>query len=194
MNRQLPARARLLAAAISLVPGILAGCKHAQPLPAPAEFTPARYLGTWHEVARLPVFYQPDDTMATATYGPTAIPGRVSVLNQAYDRRAKPLNNISAHADLAPGQPPGRFKVKFPGIPAFVAGFSGPNYYVIHVDKDYRHAIVGVPSRNALWILSREVPISRKELDSLVERAKSAGFATDKLIIAPWPKPLPRRD
>lgn len=168
--------------------GALSCCTHAQPLPSVARFEPARYLGSWYEVARLPVFYQPDNTMAKATYGATDKPGRVSVFNESFDLQGKPLKNIRGVADLAPGAPPGRFTVRFPGVPSLVAALTGPNYYVIHVDADYQHAIVGLPSRKCLWILSRQAPIPQKDLEALIAKAKEAGFATDKLIIAPWPK------
>ena len=174
-------------AAAGLVLAAAAGCRHASPLPEPNEFTPARYLGTWYEVARMPAFFQPDETLAVATYEATAKPGRISVLNRSYDRQARPLKSIAGHADLMPGRPHGRFVVKFPGVPSLVAAFSGPNYWVIHVDPEYRRAIVGVPSRKYLWILSREASIPKAELDELVARARAAGFATDKLIVAPWP-------
>ncbi len=172
-----------------LVTGLSAGCRApGPPLPAPAAFVPDRYLGTWYEVARLPVFYQPDDTLAQATYGPTAVAGRISVVNRSFDRQATPLKSISGCADLAPGDPPGRFTVRLRGIPSLVARFTGPNYHVIHVDAGYRHAIVGLPSRKALWILSRHVPIPRAELDGLIARAKAAGFDTERLLVAPWPE------
>jgi apolipoprotein D and lipocalin family protein len=171
-----------------MVAGMFGGCRKSPPLPAPSEFVPERYLGTWYEVARLPVFYQPDDTMAQATYGATPIPGRITVFNRSFDRDANPLKSISGYAELAPGDPPGRLTVRFPGVPSLVATFTGPNYYVIYVDREYRHAIVGIPSRKALWILSRQAPIPRTELDDLIGRAAAAGFDTERLIIAPWPK------
>lgn len=165
----------------------LVSCQSRQPLPRPAEFDAARYLGEWHEVARLPVFYQPDETLAKATYGAGPKPGEVTVFNQSFDRNGQPLKSIRGTATQEKEPPPGRFKVKFPGIPSLVAAFSGPNYHVLYVDKNYRTAVVGVPSRKALWILSREAHLPKAELDELIAFAKSAGFDTEKLIIAPWP-------
>ncbi len=63
-----------------------------------------------------------------------------------------------------------------------------PNYHVLHVDKDYRYAVVGVPDRKSLWILAREVPISKETFDSLREIAQKSGFDVSKLIVAPWDK------
>lgn len=174
----------LLSALIALV---FAACQSRPPLPRPAQFEASRYLGEWYEVARLPVFYQPDGTLAKATYGPGAKPGEVSVFNQSFDSNGQPLKSIRGTANLEKSPPPGRFTVKFPGIPSLVAAFSGPNYHVLHVDKNYRTAVVGIPSRKALWILSREPRLPEGKLDELIAVAKAAGFDTERLLIARWP-------
>lgn len=177
--------------AILLLPLALAviftACQSHPPLPSPASFEASRYLGEWHEVARLPVFYQPDGTLAKATYGPGAKPGEVTVFNQSFGANGQPLKSIRGTATLEKSPPPGRFTVKFPGIPGFLAAFSGPNYHVMEVDKDYRTAVVGIPSRKALWILSREPRLPKGELDKLIALAKSAGFDTERLLVARWP-------
>jgi apolipoprotein D and lipocalin family protein len=155
------------------------------PLPHPEKFEPARYLGFWHEIARLPAPFQPDDTLATAEYRSAGPEGRITVKNTNYDKEGQVISTIDGQADLVAGNPPGRLSVRFGPMPA-----GAPNYYVIHVDKEYRYAVVGVPSRKSLWILSRDVPVSKEQLDELVGIAKKAGFDTTKLIVAPWKKPV----
>jgi apolipoprotein D and lipocalin family protein len=181
----MPPRLLLLVVACLLAPATAAVAADPPPLPHPPTFEPARYLGTWHEAARLPAAYQPDNTLATAEYASTETPGRITVKNRAYSADGSLVTTIDGVADLAPGNPPGRLSVRFGPMPA-----GAPNYYVMHVDKDYTHAVVGVPARNALWILSREVPVPKAKLDELIGIAKKAGFDTAKLIIAPWKKPV----
>ncbi|MFM7182579.1 MAG: lipocalin family protein [Verrucomicrobiales bacterium] len=166
---------------------VFSACQSHPPLPRPSQFDAPRYLGEWYEVARLPVFYQPDGTLAKATYSPGGKPGSVTVFNESFDTTGRPLNSIRGTAVLEKSPPKGRFTVKFPGVPAIVAAFSGPNYHVIYVDKDYRTAVVGVPSRKALWVLSREKHLPKSKLQELILLAKSAGFDTEKLLIADWP-------
>jgi apolipoprotein D and lipocalin family protein len=171
-----------------LVPALVfCGCQSHPPLPRPAGFEATRYLGEWYEVARLPVFYQPDGTLAKATYGPGGKPSEVTVFNESFDQAGRPLKSIRGTATMEKNPPPGRFTVKFPGIPSLVAAFSGPNYHVLHVDKNYRTAVVGVPSRKALWILSRDRHLPEKELAGLVKLAADAGFDTENLLVARWP-------
>jgi apolipoprotein D and lipocalin family protein len=177
---------RLLIIAASLLLSCTAAPAAEPPLPHPATFDPARYLGFWHEAARLPTAVQPNNTLATAEYTKTESPGRITVKNRAYTADGSLVTTITGEADLVPGDPPGRLAVRFGPAPAG----GEPNYYVMHVDKDYTHAVVGVPSRNALWILSRTVPVPKEKFDELIRIAQKAGFDTDKLIIAPWKKPV----
>lgn len=176
---------------VSFLTGLLAlafsACQSTKPLPHPQSFEPNRYLGSWYEIGRLPVFYQPDHTLARAEYGPGGKPGEVSVFNQSFDRAGKPLKSIRGTATLEDGPPPGRFTVRFPGVPSLVAAFSGPNYHVIHVDKEYRTAVVGIPSRKALWILSRDPRLPEAKRAALIAIAREAGFDTDRLILSTWP-------
>jgi lipocalin len=107
----------------------------------------------------------------------------VTVKNTAIDKTGKKLADIAGQARIADGGPPGRLLVSFgPVLP------ETPNYDVIHVDEQYRYAVVGVPDRKSLWILAREVPIAEATLNSLREIARKAGFDVTKLLIAPWDK------
>lgn len=154
-----------------------------EPLPFVRDFDPGRYLGIWHEVARLPTAIQPPGTLAKAEYTAGKEEGSVKVKNTAFDKRGKKLSDIEGKAKLAEGDPPGRLLVSFgPVLP------EAPNYHVMHVDKDYRYAVVGVPDRKAMWILAREVPVAAETLDRLREIGRKAGFDVDKLLIAPWDK------
>ncbi|MFN0127377.1 MAG: lipocalin family protein [Verrucomicrobiales bacterium] len=151
------------------------------PLPFVRDFKPERYLGKWYEVARLPTPIQPAGTLAVAEYAAGKEPGQVTVKNTAFDKGGKKLAEIAGQAKLADGDPPGRLLVSFgPVMP------TTPNYHVIHVDEDYRYAVVGVPDRKSLWILAREVPIGEEPLKSLREIAQKAGFDVTKLVVAPW--------
>ncbi len=162
------------------------GCASRRDLPRPASFDASRYLGRWFELARLPVFYQPADALAVAEYGESPRSDVVTVHNRSVSRDGEILNEIVGKATAAKGPPPGRFIVSFPGIPAIVASLAGPNYHVVWVDEGYTRAIVGNPARSNLWILSRKAPLPDAELQSLIQRAREAGFNADRLIIAPW--------
>ena len=150
-------------------------------LPSPDNFHPEKYLGKWYEIARMPTSMQPDDTLATAEYIAGDETGIVMVRNTAYSSKGSPLSAIEGSAELVSGRPLGRFRVSFgPVLP------ENPNYYVIHVDRDYQHAVVGVPDRKSLWVLARKAPVSQKKVNALLKIAEKAGFDVSNLIVAQW--------
>ena len=110
-------------------------------LPYPQRFEPSRYLGKWYEVARLPTPVQPNDTLATAEYTLGQREREIMVKNTAYNADGKAIVSIEGKARLLADDPP-RLIVGFGPVTP-----KRPNYYVMHVDDDYQHAVVGTPDR-----------------------------------------------
>ena len=79
-----------------------------KPLPSPAEFEPARYLGKWFEVARLPTPSQPEGSVAIAEYSAGNVEGTVKVKNSAYDAEGEFIGAIEGKAQIAEGEAKGR--------------------------------------------------------------------------------------
>ena len=151
-----------------------------QDLPFSKNFEPGRYLGKWYEAARLPTPIQPKGTLATAEYSKGKADNEIIVKNTAYSAEGEKLVAIEGKARLLEGDPP-RLAVSFGPIVA-----KEPNYFVMYVDKEYRHAVVGTPNRKSLWILVREVPVPDKTLKALIKIAEEAGFDTESIFVAPW--------
>ena len=63
--------------------------------------------------------------------------------------------------------------------------FFGPffgGYHIVALDPDYRWSIVSGPSREYLWLLTREKQAPASLLDDLIEIAARLGFPTERLI------------
>ena len=56
------------------------------------------------------------------------------------------------------------------------------DYWILYLDEAYKYALVGGPSRDYLWILTRNPKIEKKKYEELVKRAKEMGFDVDQLI------------
>jgi len=70
-----------------------------------------------------------------------------------------------------------RLKVRIGPVP-----FAG-DYYVIGLDdRDYRWAVVGHPSRNYLWILSREPQMSPGRYDKIVAEVQRLGYDPTRIV------------
>ncbi|XP_010483381.1 PREDICTED: temperature-induced lipocalin-1-like [Camelina sativa] len=140
----------------------------------------ARYMGRWYEIASFPSLFQPKngvDTRATYTLNPD---GTIHVLNETWSNGKRGYIEGSAYkAD--PKSDEAKLKVKFyvpPFLPIFpVTG----DYWVLYIDPDYQHALVGQPSRSYLWILSRTAHMEEETYKQLVVKAVEQGYDVSKL-------------
>lgn len=67
---------------------------------------------------------------------------------------------------------------------SFFWPFSAP-YWIIALDDDYQYAMVGLPNRRYLWILSRTPEMKPETFKKLKEIARKQGFEVDRLILTP---------
>ncbi|MET1218978.1 MAG: lipocalin family protein, partial [Glaciecola sp.] len=64
--------------------------------------------------------------------------------------------------------------------------FFGPfyaSYVVAALDENYQYALITGPNTEYLWILSRTPQLSEELIDSLLNQARQAGFATEDVIV-----------
>jgi apolipoprotein D and lipocalin family protein len=55
----------------------------------------------------------------------------------------------------------------------------------VELDRDYRYAVVGEPSRKYLWILGRRPEMEDGTYAMLTDRARALGFDTSRLLRTP---------
>ena len=55
------------------------------------------------------------------------------------------------------------------------------DYWIIELDRDYRFAVVGSPSREYLWILSRTPTLDEAVYRELLTRIEQKGFDPGRL-------------
>ncbi len=136
----------------------------------------ACYMGTWHEIARFPNRFQRGCTCTTASY--TLRPdGRVKVVNRC-GTAAGPAKQSEGWAKVA--DPVSNAKLKV----TFFWPFFG-DYWILALDPDYRHVLVGTPNRKFLWILAREPRLAEPVYQGLVARASALGFEVSRLERTP---------
>lgn len=140
-----------------------------------------RYAGKWYEVGRLPHRFQKDCVGATAEYE-LRDDGDVGVLNTCF-REDGTTRSIRGKASADDDESNAKLRVRFDGF--WFKLFSWlirADYWVIALDPDYRHAMVGTPNRDYLWILSREPTMEEATYDRLLNQAASQGFEVDRVI------------
>jgi len=151
-----------------------------------AKVDPARYIGRWYEIARLPMPFQKAEEAAMAEYAQNAN-GTIAVHNIAV-RPDGSQHDIRGYATVLNPPQNTKLAVRFntwfgPFIPVPKEG----NYWVLYLDGDYQHVIVGTPDRNYLWILARTPKLPEWQLQELVQKAKELGFDVSRLIRDPRP-------
>ncbi|HOX36893.1 MAG TPA: lipocalin family protein [Candidatus Brocadiia bacterium] len=138
-------------------------------------FNADRYLGTWHEVARMDHSFERGLDNVTAEYSRRP-GGGLNVVNRGYDAAKGKWREASGVAFFRGKQDIGSLKV------SFFRPFYG-TYDIISLDhENYGYAIVAGPDRSYLWILSRKPALDPELLNELVGKARELGFNTDALI------------
>lgn len=141
-----------------------------------------RYLGTWHEIAHLPMFFQRHCVdQINATYTP--LPDNTIQVRNACRTRDGSMNESTGVARPVEDKP-GQLKVRFaPGWLAWLP-MVWADYWVIDLDPDYQWAVVGGPSHKYLWVLSRTPTMERVLFECLRDRARERGYPVDNLVMA----------
>jgi len=160
-----------------LVGLVLGGCSNTD-LPKGLEpvenFELERYLGKWHEIARLDHSFERGLERVTAEYEKRE-DGGIRVINRGYDPDKERWEEAEGKAYFMEEASRGRLKVSFFG--PFYGG-----YNIIALDENYQWAMVAGPDRSYLWILARQPGLGRETLTRLVDKAEALGFDTDALI------------
>lgn len=131
------------------------------------------YLGTWYEIGNFPQSFQEGCTGTTANYS-LREDGDVDVLNRCFedrlDGKEKSANGKARAVELERGKLEVSFFQPFWGA-----------YWVLELGEDYRYSVVGHPSRDYLWILSREPQMDEATLEGILERLETVhGYELDR--------------
>lgn len=164
----------LRAALAAAVLGLTACATVPEGLQPVGGFDAARYLGRWHEIARLDHRFERGLVQVTAEYAARK-DGGIQVRNQGWDCEDGKWTGAEGRAYPMAAPDVGQFKVSF-----FRPFYSG--YNIIVLDPAYRYAMVAGDDRSYLWILAREPQLSAPELQALLAQAEAMGFATRELI------------
>lgn len=176
-----------------------AGAETAPPLQSLPSLEVPPYMGTWYQVALFPnVFQRQCVSDTTATYrqlpdGTVEVANRCRTADGRLDEaigQARPTGTLSG-TRLAPAQ----LKVSF--LPAWLrwmpVGWGA--YWVIQLADDGRYAVISEPSRQYLWILSRQSRLADADEVAIRARLAQQGFSDLSKLqmhrhgIAPTPAP-----
>lgn len=141
------------------------------------DFVPERFLGTWHEIARMDYRFERNLHLVTAKYSMNP-DGSIKVKNRGFNLETNQWKEANGTAKFTGEPDTAAMKVSF-----FGPFYSG--YNVIGITPDYRHSMICGESRDYLWLLSRDKQMPDFVIKPFLEHAESLGFNTASLL---WPR------
>jgi len=153
---------------------MLSGCYDGAPPPDVAPVVDLeRFQGNWYEIAKLPRLTETDCTGTVASYW-LRVDGDLDMKSECHVGGLDgPLKSVTANMKVPDRGTPAKLALQ-------VAGFYG-DYWILELGADYEYAVIGHPSREYLWILSRTPTLAPEKLDAVRKRAKAAQFAVERL-------------
>jgi apolipoprotein D and lipocalin family protein len=143
------------------------------PLPTVASVDVQRYLGTWVQQALIPNRFQAmcvSDTRATYARDGDGL----SVLNQCR-RTDGQLEEAKGVAKILEGSNNAKLRV------SFFRPFYG-DYWVLALEPNYQWVLVGEPSRQYGWILSRQTKLDEATFNLILSRATELGYDKTQFV------------
>lgn len=172
--RRLLSAAALMAAASTLS---FATAQDAPVLQPVANLDIDRYQGLWHEMARYENPQQGASCLnATAEYGFNE-DGNIAVVGTCTDPSGQQVETTLGTATMEDPAAPAKLSMTY--------GEGGAeDYWVVAVADDYTWSIVSEPTRERLWIMTRQPITGGPMKTQLIAKAQELGFDTSKLFMS----------
>jgi len=136
-----------------------------------------KFSGRWHEVGRLPIFWERNCKGAIAEYSHKPGSKKLRVKNTCFNDNG---SIHSRYADAWSDDPefPGVLSISFEGAPSFGKGY----YLLFHTDYN-NFAVVGSPNYKYFWILSRHRRLDNKRYMQAYKLGLDLGYNMNRLEI-----------
>ncbi|WP_425557354.1 lipocalin family protein [Ferrimonas pelagia] len=133
-----------------------------------------RYLGAWHEVARLDHSFERGLSQVSATYS-MRDDGGVRVINRGWDTQTGEWREAQGKAYFVGTPDTAHLKVSFFGP------FYG-SYAVFWLDDNYQYAFISGNTNGYLWLLARSESVPEAIKLQFIAQARALGFNPEQLI------------
>ncbi|MBF7690938.1 lipocalin family protein [Acinetobacter sp. FNA3] len=152
------------------------------PITAVHKLDLTKYLGTWYEIARKPMYFQRQclkDVQATYTLN---VNGNVDVENSCL--KQGDVRSV-AKGEAFIMNPPYDSQLKVSFLPDSIRWLpiGRGDYWVLKIDENYQTVMVGDPARKYLWILARTPHIHPDVWHEYLNYAKEIGYDVSDLHI-----------
>lgn len=176
--------ALLLAAGVQSACTTTADTASSEPLQSIPTLDVARYMGTWHEIAKYPNRFQQQCVSNTQAEYSLQGAGRVQVINRCQTSDGSVAEAVGTARQVGPADS-SQLKVRF--APAWLSWLPmvWGDYWVIDLDPAYQLVAVSEPRREYLWVLSRTPAVDEQAYRRLLARLEARGFDLQRLERSP---------
>jgi apolipoprotein D and lipocalin family protein len=162
---------------------VLAGVVSAgerQPLETVSQVELNRYVGTWHEIARLPNWFQDQCAGNVTAEYEQMDDGNIRVVNRCLDEKGM-MDEAQGVARVVDKSTNAKLEVSF--VSLFGWHLFWGDYWILDLGDDYAHVVVGTPSRKYAWILARSTTLTPATWDRVQKILLGAGYDPTELVM-----------
>ncbi|QDK36877.1 hypothetical protein DOE51_04360 [Bdellovibrio sp. NC01] len=150
-----------------------------KPLPTVSHVDISRFMGDWYVVANIPTFVEKGATNAIESYSWNEKENRIDVdFRFNADTPKGPVKRYPQKAWIYDKNTNAEWRVQ----PWWPLKFS---YLIIDLAPDYSYTVIGVPSRNYVWIMARKPVMDSALFAEVVSKVQSFGYDTSKIQKVP---------
>lgn len=138
-----------------------------------------KFMGAWYVIANIPTFVEKGATNAIESYTWNEKEKRIDIdFHYNKDHPGGELKSYPQKGWIYDTQTNAEWRVQ-PWWPLKFA------YLVIELAPDYSYTVIGVPSRNYVWIMARKKTLPQSTFDSLIKKLESMGYDASKIKKVP---------
>ncbi len=159
----------------------LAACSSV-PKKAPLQTVPyvdlPKFMGPWYVIGTIPWFVEKNNVGTMDIYEPRP-DGNIDVRYVFHKKTLDaPQQEMKALGRVVNRQTNSEWTVQF------LWPFRAP-FLIIDLSPDYRHTVIGHPSRDLVWIMSREPQMSDADYESILKRLTAQGYDVNRIVKVP---------
>jgi len=133
-----------------------------------------KYMGKWYSIASIPQTFDRQCVAGTTAEYSLLGDGTVEVINSCLKKDGS-LSRAKGRAWVVDENTNAKLKVSF-FLSSLKLDFLSGDYWVIDLGPDYEYAVVGHPSREYGWILSRTPELPEETLAGIIQRLEAQGY------------------
>ena len=133
-----------------------------------------KYVGTWYEIAKIPNSFQDQCVKNTTATYKINNEGDIEVVNKCIDEKGE-FDSADGIARVVDKKSNSKLEVSFVSI--FGWNIFCGDYWILGLDKNYKYAAIGTPSKKYGWIMSRTPKLSKEEMEICFSIFEKNGYS-----------------